>query len=161
MQYQFGALAICVVVFAYGFLRRYRRLATIKDIPGPVNPSWIFGMCPGGQPDPFRLFSKIDGIEFVVIQGHQWYIQAEEAGAVDKRFLEHFGNIVHWNGPFGVRLASPAPIYAGVLYSNPSLKQLVCACRRTVCGSRTRRPSTTSFRNPVISMRNRPTFGNR
>jgi len=31
----------------------------------------------------------------------------KEAGGVEKRFLEDFGNVVHWNGPFGVRLASP------------------------------------------------------
>ena len=39
------------------------------------------------------------------LQGHQWYLQAGEAGAEDKRFLEEFGNIVRWNGSFGVRLA--------------------------------------------------------
>jgi len=30
----------------------------------------------------------------------------EEAGGAEKRFLENFGNVVRWNGPFGVRLAS-------------------------------------------------------
>ena len=47
--------------------------------------------------------------------GHQWYLQAGEAGAADKRFLEEFGNIVRWNGSFGVRLAFH-PTSAGVLY---------------------------------------------
>ena len=30
---------------------------------------------------------------------------SEEAGGSEKRFLENFGNVVRWNGPFGVRLA--------------------------------------------------------
>ena len=43
MQHQLGALATCAVAFVYFILRRRRRLFTIKDIPGPANPSWIFG----------------------------------------------------------------------------------------------------------------------
>jgi len=118
MQYQFGALGICAIAFAYVFLRRRRRLATIEDVPGPVNPSWIFGTSPVGQPDPSHFFSEIDGIECVNVQGHQWYIQAEEAGAADKRFLEYFGNIVYWNGPFGVRLALHPSIRRCLLFEH-------------------------------------------
>jgi len=43
-MHQLGALVACVAVFVYTFLRRHRRLSTIKDVPGPENPSWIFGM---------------------------------------------------------------------------------------------------------------------
>ena len=32
-------------------------------------------------------------------------MQVEDAGGTEKRFLETFGNIVRWNGPFGVRRA--------------------------------------------------------
>lgn len=48
MQYQLGALATCAAVFAFVVLRRRKRLHTIRDIPGPANPSWIFGMSPEG-----------------------------------------------------------------------------------------------------------------
>ena len=53
MLRQLGALAICVAVFFCVFLRRRRKLSAIRDVPGPVNPSWIFGMSPEGQSDPF------------------------------------------------------------------------------------------------------------
>ena len=96
MGYQLESLATCVAVLAYVTLRRQRGLSAIKDVPGPVNPSWIFGM---------QLISLwVDGIERETLSGHQWYFQAGEAGAADKRFLEDFGNIVRWNGPFGVRI---------------------------------------------------------
>ena len=36
------------------------------------------------------------------LQGHRWYLLAEEAGGAEKRFLENFGNVIRWNGPFGV-----------------------------------------------------------
>jgi len=42
MDYQLGAT--CVLFFVCAFIRRRRELSTIKDVPGPVNPSWIFGM---------------------------------------------------------------------------------------------------------------------
>ena len=45
MQSQLGALAAGAVVFVYLFLRRRNRLHAIRDVPGPENPSWIFGMC--------------------------------------------------------------------------------------------------------------------
>ena len=46
MEYQLGALTTCAAVIAYLLFRRHRRLSTIRDVPGPVNPSWIFGMSP-------------------------------------------------------------------------------------------------------------------
>ena len=52
MQYQLGALATCVAVIVYAILRRHKRLSAIRDVRGPVNPSWIFGMSPGVNPDP-------------------------------------------------------------------------------------------------------------
>ena len=48
MQYQLEAIATCAAVFVYVILRR-RRLS-IADVPGPENPSWIFGTSPEGQP---------------------------------------------------------------------------------------------------------------
>jgi len=50
MQHQLGALATCAAVFAYFFLRRRGKPSAIRDVPGPVNPSWIFGTPPGSTP---------------------------------------------------------------------------------------------------------------
>ena len=44
MYYLFGTLATCTAVFVYIVLRRLRKPSAIKDVPGPPNPSWIFGM---------------------------------------------------------------------------------------------------------------------
>jgi len=43
MDFQRMALAICGAVAAYVLYRRYRN-PTIRDIPGPKNPSWIHGI---------------------------------------------------------------------------------------------------------------------
>jgi len=103
MQYQLGAFSACVAVFVYVILRRQKKYSAIRDVQGPVNPSWLFGTSPGGQPaPPTSLF--VDDADHEHLTGHQWYFQAGEAGAADKRFLEDYGNIVRWNGPFGVRL---------------------------------------------------------
>jgi len=63
MRYQLEALAVCAVVFIYLSLRRRKRLAIIKDVPGPVNPSWIFGTLPvaEGRSDPSCLL-ETDGL---------------------------------------------------------------------------------------------------
>lgn len=50
MQYRPGALTACVAVFVYLVFRRHRKRSAIKDVPGPVSPSWIFGMSLEGQP---------------------------------------------------------------------------------------------------------------
>jgi len=57
MQYQLGTLATCATVFVYVVLRTHRKRSAIKDVPGPVNPSWIFGTSPDGQPGPFHLWA--------------------------------------------------------------------------------------------------------
>ena len=103
MQYELGTLATCAALFVYVFLRRHRRLSAIKDVPGPANPSWIFGTSMKGQSDPFYLLLWIESAECENLQGHQWYFLTEDAGVVEKRFLENFGNTVRWNGPLGVR----------------------------------------------------------
>jgi len=43
MDFQRMALAVCGAVAAYVLYRRYRN-PTIRDIPGPKNPSWIHGI---------------------------------------------------------------------------------------------------------------------
>lgn len=54
---------------------------------------------------PSYLFLEVDGTKREILQGHQWHLLIEEAGGPEKRFLEEFGNIVRWNGVFGVRPA--------------------------------------------------------
>lgn len=45
MGYQLGVLAACAAVFVYAYLRRgNKKFAMIRDVQGPANPSWIFGM---------------------------------------------------------------------------------------------------------------------
>ena len=156
MQYQLVAVAACAAVFAYAFLRRNRKLSAIGDVPGPQNPSWIFGM--SLEMRPFHLYPWVDGTDRGNRQGHQWYILVEPAGGAEKKFLEDFGGIVHFNGPFGVCFTFYWA-HASASHLNSWLKWLVCACRRIACGSRTRRPPTTSFKNPVICTISRPTFG--
>ena len=104
MEYQLAALAACAAVFAYVLLRRGRKLSAVRDVPGPVNPSWIFGMFPVGRLGPFAS-PVAYSTDRETLQGHQWYLQVEEAGGTERRFLRTFGNVVRWNGPFGVRLA--------------------------------------------------------
>ena len=116
MQYQLGALTTCAAVFVYVFFRRRRRLSAIRDVPGPVNPSWIFGMSPGYQLALFTSSCRSISLNVENPQGHQWYFMAEDAGRVEKRFLESFGNIVRWKGPFGVCCAYRTR--TGVLHPN-------------------------------------------
>ena len=103
MEYLLGALATGAAALVY-IIRRRRRLSMIRDVPGPMNPSWIFGTSHGVTLIPFTSSSR--SAEFENLQGHQWYLQAEEAGGTEKRFREDFGNVVHWNGPLGVHLTS-------------------------------------------------------
>jgi len=105
MEYQLGVPAACVAAFVYTFLKRRRRLSVIRDVPGPANPSWIFGMSLECQPGRFHPLLEVCDANREHAQGHQWYIQTEEAGGAARKFLETLGNIVRWNGPFGVRLS--------------------------------------------------------
>ena len=97
MQYRFEALVTCATVLVYMVFRWHRKRSAIRDVPGPANPSWIFGTSLGRST---RLLSPADRKH---LQGHQWYLQSG-AGEVEKRFLENFGNVVRLNGPLGVRL---------------------------------------------------------
>ena len=58
MKYQLGVPVACVAVVVYAFLRRRRRLFVLRDVPGPANPSWIFGMLLEGRSDPFTPFQR-------------------------------------------------------------------------------------------------------
>ena len=60
MQRQLGALATCAAVFFCVFFRRRRRLSSLKDVPGPPNPSWIFGTFPEGRHGPHHSRAQAD-----------------------------------------------------------------------------------------------------
>ncbi|KAF9778997.1 cytochrome P450 [Thelephora terrestris] len=76
MDSQQATLAICgaTVVVAYIWYTRCRT-HSISDVPGPKNPSWIYG--------------------------HRWSWMIEEAAVVEKKLLEGHGSIVRWNRSFG------------------------------------------------------------
>ena len=81
MQSQLGAFAICAGVFVYAFLRKRKRFPAIKDLPGPENPSWIFGTSLGGQSRPFHFLKWVGNIECEIskdISGISWVRNPEE-----------------------------------------------------------------------------------
>lgn len=43
MEFQQAALAVCGATVSYALYERYRN-STIRDVPGPKNPSWIHGI---------------------------------------------------------------------------------------------------------------------
>ena len=149
MQYQLEALVTCAAIFVFVLLQKRRRLSTIRDIPGPANPSWIFGMSPGGQPS-MALMYKPQRTP-VVSHGRRCWQTGEE---VFRKFWER--------RPFERSLWG-TPCLSSNAYPHlaSELRQSVRARRRIACGSQTRRPSTTSFKNPVICTGNQPTFGNK
>ncbi|KAF9779010.1 cytochrome P450 [Thelephora terrestris] len=69
-----AALAICGATVTYIWYKRHRTFS-IRDVPGPKNPSWIYG--------------------------HAWWWEAEEVAVVEKKILEEYGTIARWNGSLG------------------------------------------------------------
>ena len=81
MQSQLGAFAICAGVFVYAFLRKRKRFSAIKDLPGPENPSWIFGTSLGGQSLPFHFLKWVGNIQCEISKdtsGISWVRNPEE-----------------------------------------------------------------------------------
>ncbi|KAF9780802.1 cytochrome P450 [Thelephora terrestris] len=68
------ALMFCGATVAFIWYKRLRAFA-IRDVPGPRNPSWIYG--------------------------HAWSWISSKAIVVEKELLEEYGSIVRWNGLFG------------------------------------------------------------
>ena len=156
MQYQLGGLVTCAAVLAYAFLQRYRRSSTIRDVPGPVNPSWIFGMYPGVNATRFTSSSgsivlNVKTRAPVVYPGRRCWRGREEVpqGLRKHRPMERF----FW----GASHFLPGTLSCTGL---ELLTDMLCTCGRIACGSQTPKPSTTSFRNPVIFMPNRAGTGN-
>src|ERR1700753_2175017 len=93
MDFQQAALTICAAAAAYIYYKRYQDF-TISDVPGPKNPSWIFGI---SWPPCIKRRQLM-----VSATGHAWWWQNEEGGGVEKRLLEEFGAGARWNGSLGV-----------------------------------------------------------
>lgn len=96
MNFQQTTLAVCGTAAAYVLYKRYIEVS-ISDIPGPKNPSWIYG--------------------------HLWWWQREGASVVEKKNLEEHGAIVRWNAFLGEErlwVADPKTI-RHILHSGSSL----------------------------------------
>ena len=147
MDFQQAALATCGLVVTYVWYKLYRAL-TISDVPGPKNPSWIYGMRPhvtyAYAALLFFYISPVPGT------GHLWWWQLEEARVVEKNLLGKYGTVVRWNGPLGVSFVSGRRCYP----------YLLLPFRKTDCGSLIQRPSTTSSKAQAICTRNRMPSGN-
>lgn len=74
MDLQQAALAVCSAAALFVWYKRHRAIS-IKDIPGPKNPSWI--------------------------HGHSWSWKHEEASVVEKSILEEYGSIARWKAACG------------------------------------------------------------
>lgn len=102
MDPQQTALVICGAAVIYVWYRRHRN-SSIRDVPGPKNPSWIYG--------------------------HRLLWQSKEAGVIEKNLLEEYGTVVRWNGALGEErlwIADPKAIHrilqgSGYLYEKPPI----------------------------------------
>ena len=94
MDFQQAALVTCLALVAYVWYKLYRTSA-IRDVPGPKNPSWVYGSIP---PPPYTEPRHLTNSKI----GHIWWWQREEARAVEKSLLEQYGTVARWNGLLGV-----------------------------------------------------------
>jgi hypothetical protein len=88
-----AALAICGATVTYIWYKRHRTFS-IRDVPGPKNPSWIYGTCHILT----NRFHFLTGFK----TGHAWWWESEEVAVVEKKILEEHGTIARWNGSLGV-----------------------------------------------------------
>ena len=158
MKYQLGVPAACVAVVVYAFLRRRRRLSVIRDVPGPVNPSWIFGMLLEGQSDPFTLFQRSMTLsaKFQDTSGIFREKKPEEQRGSSSRTL---GTSFVGTVRFGCVLSLIKQTPVARTLSIAELTGLYVG-RKIACGLRTLRLSITSSRNLVICTRSRRTLRN-
>lgn len=94
MDLQRTALTICGAAVGYIWYKRYRSL-TVSDVPGPENPSWIYGI--SASPYAARYYLTNLGT------GHQWLWQCQDGTVVEKSLLEEYGGVARWNATLGVR----------------------------------------------------------
>ena len=80
---------------AYAVYRRYTRIS-LDDVPGPENPSFLYGMLHFNS----RWF-VFDSMRDAT--GHMPTWRDAEAGELEDHYLTTYGSIVRWKGPLGVR----------------------------------------------------------
>ena len=141
MDSQHVALAICATAAAY-FLFKRRYSSSISDVPGPKNPSWVYGISASKQNNQLCLTN--------LGTGHPWWWQREDAAVVEKSILEEYGTIARWNACLGVRPFSQSP----GTWRGPHVSWTIT--RNNACGSPTRRPSTIFSKALVLCMRYHP-----
>lgn len=95
MDYYRVALATCGAIVAYVWYKRYHALS-ISDVPGPKNPSRIYGK--------YLCVPHISNGHYLTDSGtgHMWWWQREGVSIVEKRILEEYGTVARWNGALGV-----------------------------------------------------------
>ena len=76
----------CATVFVYVFLRRRRRLSAVGDVPGPVNPSWIFGT--SAWPLRLCISMALNTRTFKDTDGTSWLKKLEEQKRGSSRISE-------------------------------------------------------------------------
>jgi len=144
MDFQQTALAICGTTIVYALYQRYRGL-TISDVPGPKNPSWIYGIL-----GPFTRQISLS---------HQFcnrtpMVPATRRGYQDRTTAS--GRI--WNRRSFERAAWGTHLYL-VKVGCGWILTLMLSCRKTACGSWIQRPSTTFSRVPITDTGGRAILG--
>lgn len=137
MDFQQAALTICAAAVAYVWYKRHWA-CTISDIPGPKNPSWIFGISTSSRSKRSHLID--------LGTGHQWWWQLKEALVFEEELLDEYGTIVRWNGALGVRFF----LISDAVHSS----HLRCHLGTTVVD---RRPESYSPHSPGLHSRVRKT----
>jgi len=145
MDFQQTALAICGATIVYALYQRYRGL-TISDVPGPKNPSWIYGIL-----GPFTRQISLS---------HQYcnrtpMVLATRRGYRDRTTAS--GRI--WNRRSFERATWGTHLYL-VKAGCGWMLILMLSYRKTACVSWIPRPSTTLSRALGICTGNRATVGN-
>lgn len=67
---------------------------SISDIPGPKNPSWIYG----SSASPTNRWHSLTKSR----TGHTWWWMSDEFTVVEKKLLEEYGAVSRWNGSLRV-----------------------------------------------------------
>ena len=101
MEYTQWAALGGAATATYAAYRRYTRIS-LDDVPGPENPSFLYGALHSFQPSMFRFrLNPCTGTWNAT--GNMLSVWNAEAGKLEDHYLTTYGSIVRWKGPFGVR----------------------------------------------------------
>ena len=142
MDSQQAALAICGATVAYIWYKRYHAIS-ISDVPGPKNPSWIYGT--SAFPSiPMTFSHRIRNRTQVVVDNQGGHCRREEASGRPRS-----RSPLEW-GAWGT-------LY---LLGRNEVLALMISRRKNACGLPTPKPSTTSSKVPIVYTRNRTSLVN-